>query len=296
LCRLERDEIADLLECDFPTADRLYRVGPGDLEPLLAHLVAYRRSGSVPASARDVPPEKLAYNQLSHEDRDDFVQAMRHAPLVEDYYQARSDVTERDEVAEGFSAYYRDLRHECQDSAEIIWKLQEYVTGNARQSREQERAVMVLGEQRATLLALRHRYEAAQALESTRREITQARLTLQEEMNRDIDERRPFVDEATILFAEFANELYGPERTAYLRFEAAPSNLRIEPHIQSDNSGRISSMVLFCFDLTFAVLAHRAGRAPDFLIHDSHLFDGVDERQLAAGLSLAARVVEREGM
>jgi uncharacterized protein YydD (DUF2326 family) len=115
-------------------------------------------------------------------------------------------------------------------------------------------------------------------------------------MNRDIDERRAFVDEATILFAEFAKELYGPERTAYLRFEAAPSNLRIEPHIQSDNSGGISSMVIFCFDLTFAVLAHRAGRAPDFLIHDSHLFDGVDERQLAAGLSLAARVVEREGI
>jgi hypothetical protein len=106
--------------------------------------VTYRRSGSVPAPAQDVPPEKLAYNELSHEDRDDFVQAMRHAPLVEDYYQARSDVTERDEVAEGFNAYHRDLRHEYQEPAEIIWKLQEYVTGNARQSREQERAVMVI--------------------------------------------------------------------------------------------------------------------------------------------------------
>ncbi|GAA2491604.1 ABC-three component system protein [Winogradskya humida] len=154
----------------------------------------------------------------------------------------------------------------------------------------------VLGEQRATLLALRHRYEAAHALDATKREISQARLTLQDEMNRDIDERRGFVDEATILFAEFARELYGPERTAYLRFEAAPTNLRIEPHIQSDNSGGISSMVTFCFDLTFAVLAHRAGRAPDFLLHDSHLFDGVDERQLTAGLTLAARVTEREGM
>ncbi|GAA2491594.1 hypothetical protein Ahu01nite_028490 [Winogradskya humida] len=144
LCRLDRDAIADLLECDFPTIDRLYRVGPSDLEPLLAHLVTNRRSGAIPASAREVPPHKLDYNELGPEDRDDLIQAMRHAPLVEDYYQARTDITERDEVAEGFNAYYRDLRQEYQDPAEMIWKLQEYVTGNARQSREQERAVMVI--------------------------------------------------------------------------------------------------------------------------------------------------------
>jgi uncharacterized protein YydD (DUF2326 family) len=55
-------------------------------------------------------------------------------------------------------------------------------------------------------------------------------------------------------------------------------------------------MVIFCFDLTMAVLAHRGGRGPDFLVHDSHLFDGVDERQVARALTLAASVVEREGM
>ncbi|MEV4705446.1 ABC-three component system protein [Actinoplanes sp. NPDC049316] len=154
----------------------------------------------------------------------------------------------------------------------------------------------VLGERQATLAALRHRYEAAQALEATKREITQARLTLQQEMDRDIDDRRGFIDEATVLFSRFARTLYGADRTAYLRFEAGPTSLRIEPHIQSDNSGGISSMVIFCFDLTLAVLAHRAGRAPDFLVHDSHLFDGVDERQLAAALTLAANVTEEEGM
>ncbi len=109
----------------------------------------------------------------------------------------------------------------------------------------------VLGEQRATLSALQHRYEAAQALESTRREITQARLSLQDEMNRDIEDRRGFVDEATVLFSDFARALYGSDRSAYLRFEAAPNSLRIEPHIQSDNSGGIGSMVIFCFDLTW---------------------------------------------
>ncbi|MCP2311828.1 uncharacterized protein YydD (DUF2326 family) [Kitasatospora paracochleata] len=37
-------------------------------------------------------------------------------------------------------------------------------------------------------------------------------------------------------------------------------------------------MVIFYVDLTLAVLAHRHGRGPDFLVHGSHLYDGVDAR------------------
>ncbi|MFF0387996.1 DUF2326 domain-containing protein [Kitasatospora sp. NPDC004615] len=48
--------------------------------------------------------------------------------------------------------------------------------------------------------------------------------------------------------------------------------------------------------MTLAVLAHRDGRAPDFLVHDSHLFDGVDERQLTRALEPAAEVMDRERM
>ncbi|WP_261569266.1 ABC-three component system protein [Frankia gtarii] len=154
----------------------------------------------------------------------------------------------------------------------------------------------VLGQQQALLSALRHRYEAAQTLEATKREIRQARLTLQQEMDRDIEERRGYVDEATVLFSEFARRLYSPDRTAYLRFDAGDKSLRIQPHIDSDNSAGIGNMVIFCFDLTVSVLAHRAGRAPDFLVHDSHLFDGVDDRQLSAALFLAAEVTAREGL
>lgn len=55
-------------------------------------------------------------------------------------------------------------------------------------------------------------------------------------------------------------------------------------------------MITFCFDLTYAVLAHRNGRGPDFLVHDSHLFDGVDERQIAEALKLASIVCAEEGL
>jgi uncharacterized protein YydD (DUF2326 family) len=48
-------------------------------------------------------------------------------------------------------------------------------------------------------------------------------------------------------------------------------------------------MEIFCLDLTlFKVVTKQLG-GPGFLIHDSHLFDGVDERQVASALLLGQR-------
>ncbi|MFC8305834.1 DUF2326 domain-containing protein [Streptomyces olivaceus] len=121
-------------------------------------------------------------------------------------------------------------------------------------------------------------------------------LDLQRALKEDLDERATQTSEATVLFSEFAQRLYGSGRQAYLEFDAGPSSLRIVPHVDSDDSRGIGNMVIFCFDLTMAVVAHRHGRGPNFLVHDSHLFDGVDDRQLRDALELAAEVTEREGM
>ncbi|MFJ2444398.1 ABC-three component system protein [Streptomyces sp. NPDC087658] len=153
-----------------------------------------------------------------------------------------------------------------------------------------------MAREQATLEALKHRYDAAQTLEASARQITTQRLQLQQAVSTDLDERFEHTTEATLLFSQYAQRLYGQGREAYLAIEAGPNSLQIRPHIHSDDSRGISSMVIFCFDLTVAVLAHRHGRGPDFLIHDSHLFDGVDDRQLAAALQLAADVTDEEGM
>ncbi|MET9858550.1 ABC-three component system protein [Streptomyces smyrnaeus] len=152
-----------------------------------------------------------------------------------------------------------------------------------------------LARERANVEALRHRYEAAQALEASARQITTQRLQQQQAVATDLNERREQQAEATLLFSRFARELYG-EREAYLRIEAGRENLQITPYIRSDNSRGIGNMVIFCFDLAISVLAHRHGRGPDFLVHDSHLFDGVDERQLAKAFALAAEVSAEEDM
>jgi uncharacterized protein YydD (DUF2326 family) len=40
-------------------------------------------------------------------------------------------------------------------------------------------------------------------------------------------------------------------------------------------------MQIYCFDVTLMRLALEQEMGPRFLIHDSHLFDGVDARQVA---------------
>ena len=54
-------------------------------------------------------------------------------------------------------------------------------------------------------------------------------------------------------------------------------------------------MEIFCLDLTlYRITTERLG-GPGFLIHDSHLFDGVDERQIAGALLLGQRAAGANG-
>lgn len=153
-----------------------------------------------------------------------------------------------------------------------------------------------LSRARSDLQTVTTRFETAKQLEATQAEIKFERSRLQQEINRDLVEREHHIADINILFQRFATVLYGPGRDAYVDIAALDASMRISPHIGGENSQGIGKMVTFCFDLTCAVLAHRSGRGPDFLVHDSHLFDGVDERQVAEALKLAARAADEEGM
>ena len=55
-------------------------------------------------------------------------------------------------------------------------------------------------------------------------------------------------------------------------------------------------MEIFCLDLALLKINVSKNRGPGILIHDSHLFDGVDERQIASALFLAATAVKGGGI
>ncbi|UXY28970.1 ABC-three component system protein [Streptomyces sp. HUAS TT20] len=154
----------------------------------------------------------------------------------------------------------------------------------------------ILAQEEAKLGALQHRLEVAQTVEASSREIEATRIDLVREVDTDLQERQQQINQATVLFHELASRLYGNDRPAYLSVEAGKSSLKITPKISSDVSQGINKMSIFCFDLTMAVIGHREGRAPDFLVHDSHIFDGVDDRQVTRALEAAVDITETEGM
>lgn len=125
-------------------------------------------------------------------------------------------------------------------------------------------------------------------------QLRSAELELQ--FSTDIDERRQSVEEIASLYSGFAYEIYGSERPASLVIEPSKNGYVITPTIGGDLSQGVRSIVLFCFDLTVAILAHRAERGPDFLVHDSHLFDAVEARQAGSALGLASEICQQERM
>lgn len=144
----------------------------------------------------------------------------------------------------------------------------------------------------ALLETLRHRYEAARALESSARRLRGERARLLDTAAADLDERRAELAEAQRVFAACADRLCGPGTAARLTVEAGPTDLTVTPHF----SGPVPpALATLCLDLTLATLARRHARGPGLLVHGAHLLTGLEAPQLAAALSLASEICANEG-
>jgi uncharacterized protein YydD (DUF2326 family) len=142
------------------------------------------------------------------------------------------------------------------------------------------------GRAEAEAEGLRQRLVTAERIESTKAELDIERARLLKALQDDIHERGPVIAEAILIFEELSNTLY--EKAGSLTISATPNGPAVDIRIDAQRSKGITNMQIFCFDLMLADLATRRGLGPGFLIHDSHLFDGVDERQVAKALQLGA--------
>ena len=143
-----------------------------------------------------------------------------------------------------------------------------------------------LGRAEADVEAIRQRLGTAEALESSKAELNMERSRVTQALRNDIHERDTIISEAIVRFEELSEALY--ERAGSLTIDANPSGPTFEVKIERQRSKGITNMQIFCFDLMLTELNSQRGRCPGFLIHDSHLFDGVDERQVAKALQLGA--------
>lgn len=140
----------------------------------------------------------------------------------------------------------------------------------------------------AQAAALRERFKAAEALEGQSTQLDIDRGNLKRRLQKDFHDRQLILDRAILIIAETIAELYD-DRTGRFVVEATENGPEFKISIEGDRGGGISSMEIFCFDLTLFQIASQRFGGTGFLIHDSHLFDGVDERQVARALILGQR-------
>lgn len=118
--------------------------------------------------------------------------------------------------------------------------------------------------------------------------------TLLQRARRDLEERAPSRREAIRLFNGNSEALYSGAAGS-LVIEVAPTGFRFRVDIERSGSQGIENMKVFCYDMTLAQLWAKRDPGPGFLIHDSTIFDGVDERQIALGLEHVASESARAG-
>jgi uncharacterized protein YydD (DUF2326 family) len=130
-------------------------------------------------------------------------------------------------------------------------------------------------------------------LEGTKAELDTDRGRLTRALRDDIKERSDTINQAILTFEELSRSLY--ERAGSLTIDASSAGPTFVVKIDNQRSKGITNMQIFCFDMMLIELCTKRGISPGFLIHDSHLFDGVDERQVAKALQLGAEKAESLG-
>lgn len=133
---------------------------------------------------------------------------------------------------------------------------------------------------------LRRKLEAVDNLEAKKTELKIERQNLLRNTRIDHSERQARIKEAVLSFAEISSYLY--DEPGRLIIDATDNGPSFDFDIHAKESVGVNRMQIFCFDMTLMRMWAGRKNRPDFLIHDSHLFDGVDERQKSAALAMGA--------
>jgi len=150
-----------------------------------------------------------------------------------------------------------------------------------------------MGRLEAEVESLRQRFESAEQLEGAKNELEIERNRLTLRLRRDFSEQKERLAEAILAFEETSKRLY--ESAGSMMVEETSNGPAFQFPMQGSRSKGIKNMQIFCFDLMLMRLCAKRGIGPGFLIHDSHLFDGVDGRQVISSLKVGAEMAAELG-
>jgi uncharacterized protein YydD (DUF2326 family) len=182
----------------------------------------------------------------------------------------------------------RDKAHFDNRRAEIMGILQSHGALEQFQHLQAESSKQV-----ALVESLRQRFEAAETLEGTKTELDIERNQLMLRLRRDFSEQSPRLVDAISAFEETSSQLY--ESAGSMLIEETQNGPQLKFPMQGSRSKGIKNMQIFCFDMMLMRLCRQRGIGPEFLVHDSHLFDGVDGRQVIRALRVGAQTASELG-
>ncbi|CAJ1581884.1 DUF2326 domain-containing protein [[Mycobacterium] wendilense] len=150
-----------------------------------------------------------------------------------------------------------------------------------------------LSESQARIAALDLQIEQAREVVTRREELKLDQSTKRSDATRELTGSREKLDRISDRFSQKMNRLYGKD--AALTVSVDNDGYKFAIHAAGSASSGVNRMTLFCFDLTMLEEGIETAHHPDFLVHDSSVFDGVDPRQRAGALHFAQEMVASTG-
>jgi uncharacterized protein YydD (DUF2326 family) len=145
-----------------------------------------------------------------------------------------------------------------------------------------------------------HNMQAITKLEEIKTQIDNLKKFQQESMSLNIEKNRLLLDaysdyqerssvrqKALSLFNSNSEAIHEAPGSLIMNVDKHGFKFKVE--IDKSQSQGVNQMGIFCYDLMLAQIWASKDKSPSMLIHDSTIFDGVDERQIAQALQLAAR-------
>lgn len=183
----------------------------------------------------------------------------------------RNKIVQRDELIKNLS----DKRSSCMEILNTHGALDEYSRLQEQNTKIQEKLEKIL-----------NKIEDIRDQTKKRQNIKLSRIELDKEASIDYEEKRRFWEQAIRLFNEFAKALYGVNGEFVI--DISEKGYKFNVDIPGGRGGGIGKMKIFCYDLMNICMQKILGRDIDFLIHDSIIYEGVDERQIAHAIEQAA--------
>ena len=142
---------------------------------------------------------------------------------------------------------------------------------------------------------LEQRLKQAEALAEGQLRLKAMSLQAETALRAERSERASLLDDAMALFSRLGEEIYDDRSVSLLIEPTKEGVLKVVPKIDGDASTGISEVKIFLLDIVCLISAIRIGRAPRLLVHDSLLYDSMDDRQVASCLNIGARLADEHG-